>query len=42
MLQKIKKHFSQLNEKYGNYIPADLWAFLIFIIVTIIGLLIFL
>jgi|GEM_PF-5904311 len=33
ILDSIKK----INSKYGKYIPADLWAFLIFILVFVIG-----
>lgn len=36
----MKKYISDLYHKYKNFFPADLWAFLIFIIITIIGLVI--
>jgi len=38
----MKKIIIEAYHKYKNFIPADLWAFLIFILVTIIGLLLFL
>jgi hypothetical protein len=36
----MKQFISDIYHKYKNYIPADLWAFLIFILITIIGLII--
>lgn len=38
---KLWQLFKSLRAKYGNYIPADLWAFLAFIIATLIGLILF-
>lgn len=38
----MKKHIVDAYNKYKNYVPADLWAFLLFIIITAIGLFIFL
>lgn len=36
----MKKFILEIYHKYKDYVPADLWAFLIFIIITIIGLII--
>ncbi len=36
----FKKLLKSWNTRYKNYIPADLWAFLIFILVFIIGVLV--
>ena len=38
-MRKVKEIWELLRVKYKNYFPADLWAFLIFIIVFIAGVL---
>ena len=35
------KFIKELYRKYHNYFPADLWAFLIMIIIILIGVIFF-
>ncbi len=35
----MKKVFKNIHSKYGHYFPADLWAFLIIILLLLVGIL---
>lgn len=36
-MSRIIEKIKEINARYKNYIPADLWAFLIFILVFVLG-----